>query len=226
MGVAVSADHVTFSYRSDGTEVPVLRDLHMELEPGDYLSLMGSSGAGKSTLLGLLGGLIPPQSGTLLVGDHSLSRLRGRRLATYRRAVIGFIFQNYGLVDVLTAAENIELALALSGVRRAERAPRARDALAAVELSHRAGHRPARLSGGERQRVAIARALANEPELVLADEPTGNLDEATSHSILELMERVHRDRACTLVVVTHNSAVAARAKRCYVLRDGLLVDVA
>src|SRR5579862_3140751 len=106
MGVAVSADHVVFSYRTDGTEVPVLRDLHLELEPGDYLSLMGSSGAGKSTLLGLLGGLIPPQSGTLLVGDYSLSRLGGRRLAKYRRATVGFVFQNYGLVDVLTAAEN------------------------------------------------------------------------------------------------------------------------
>jgi putative ABC transport system ATP-binding protein len=226
MGVTVSAEHVVFAYRSRQGDVPVLRDLDLQLEPGAYLSLMGASGAGKSTLLGLLGGLIPPQSGTLRVGEHALAAMRSAELAEYRREVVGFIFQHYGLVDVLSALENVELALALSGVSRARRAGRARDVLAAVDLSHRAAHRPPKLSGGERQRVAIARALANDPKLILADEPTGNLDEAASQSILGLMERVHDDRGCTIVVVTHNSSVAARAGRRYVLRDGMLVQAA
>ena len=224
MGVIVTAEHLDFSYRSRTGDVTVLRDLDLRLEPGAYLSLMGSSGAGKSTLLGLLGGLIPPQSGTLEVGEHSLGTLRGAALAQYRRVVVGFVFQHFGLVEVLTARENVELALALGGVARSERGRRADAALAAVELTARADHRPARLSGGERQRVAIARALSNNPQLILADEPTGNLDEATSEAILALMERVHDEQGCTLVVVTHNSTVAARAGRRLRVRDGALVD--
>ncbi len=222
MGVTICARAVSFHYGAGGGAVPVLRDLDLDLTQGAYLSLMGSSGAGKSTLLGLLGGLIPPQSGSLEVAGHQLARLRGGDLAAYRRAVVGFVFQNFGLVDVLTAQENVEVALALNGVARGLRADLAARALRGVGLSHRGSHRPSRLSGGERQRVAIARALVNDPQLVLADEPTGNLDEATSQEILALMERIRDENGCTLVVVTHNSAVAQRARQQCVLRDGRL----
>ncbi|MGI8846996.1 MAG: ABC transporter ATP-binding protein [Candidatus Dormibacteria bacterium] len=222
MGVSVRAEGVSFSYHSGRREVPVLRELDLDLEAGAYVSLMGSSGAGKSTLLGLLGGLIPPQQGTLAVGDRSLTSMRNRALAGYRRSVIGFVFQHSGLVDVLTAQENVELALGLDGVPRKARRSRAREALDSVDLASRATHRPSQLSGGERQRVSIARALVTNPELILADEPTGNLDEETSTSILDLMERIREDHGCTLVVVTHNSSVARRAPRTLVLDNGRL----
>ena len=223
MGVAISARGVGFDYRTGGSAVAVLHDLDLELGEAAYLSLMGASGAGKSTLLGLLGGLIPPQRGSLEVAGQQLAGLRGDELAAYRRAVVGFIFQTFGLVDVLTARENVEVALALSGVARRGRAMRAEVALRSVGLAHRSDHRPGQLSGGERQRVAIARALVNSPRLILADEPTGNLDETTSGEILDLMERVRHEQGCTLVVVTHNSAVAGRAGERLALREGRLV---
>jgi putative ABC transport system ATP-binding protein len=192
-------------------ELTVLQGLDLDLEAGGYLALTGASGAGKSTLLSLLGGLERPREGRVQVGGQDLSRLSGDALAAYRRATVGFVFQHFGLIDVLSAQENVEMALALSGTSRRQRRARARELLDQVELAGRADHRPTALSGGERQRVAIARALANRPRLLLADEPTGNLDEAVAHQVLDLLERLRDESGCTLVVVSHNRAVAGRA---------------
>jgi putative ABC transport system ATP-binding protein len=157
------------------------------------------------------------------VGDHLVQRLRGRELATYRRRIVGFVFQHFGLLEALTASENVELAMAFGGLPRAARRRRAGDLLERVGLAERAAHVPAALSGGERQRVAIARAIANRPALLLADEPTGNLDEDTAGQVLDLLSDVRRETGCTMIVVTHNPEVAARADRRVRLSRGRLV---
>ena len=207
---------------ADGV-LPVLRGVDLDAEPGSYLAITGVSGAGKSTLLSLLGGLEPVQSGSLVVGGRDLATLGPRELARFRREVVGFVFQDFGLLGMLTALENVEMALTLAGVERAERRRRAAGLLAEVGLAGRLSHRPATLSGGELQRVAIARALANQPSLVLADEPTGNLDEDSAVRALELLERLRAERGCTLIVVTHNPELAQRADRQLRLSRGRLL---
>jgi putative ABC transport system ATP-binding protein len=221
-GVDVSLRRVSHSYGRGA--VPVLHELDLDLEAGGFVALTGPSGAGKSTLLSLIGGLEPVQSGSISVGGLDLSSLSGDALAAYRRDTVGFVFQHYGLVEVLTARENVELALALSRTVPAERRVRAGALLDGVGLSHRERHRPGQLSGGERQRVAIARALANGPRLLLADEPTGNLDEETATQVLELLGRIHAESGCTLLVVTHERRVAERAGSVRRLRAGRWVE--
>ena len=222
-GVAIRARGLTHTYGRGGRAVPVLRGVDLDIAAGSHVALQGASGAGKSTLLSLLGGLEPPRGGELRVGDVDVRGLRGRELAAYRRTVVGFVFQHFGLVEVLTARENLMLAMSLTGVPPRQRGRRADDMLAAVGLAHRAGHRPGQLSGGEQQRVAIARALANRPRLLLADEPTGNLDEESTGRVLELLQRVVVERGCTLVVVTHNPLVAHWAGVRLQLRDGVVL---
>ena len=221
-GVAVRARALVHSYGRGARAVPVLRGVDLDIAAGSHVALQGLSGAGKSTLLSLLGGLEVPRGGELRVGDVDVRALRGRELAAYRRTVIGFVFQHFGLVEVLTARENLMLAMSLSGVPPGRRGHRADEMLDAVGLAHRAGHRPAQLSGGEQQRVAIARALANQPRLLLADEPTGNLDEESTERVLDLLQRAVVERGCTLVVVTHNPAVARWAGLRLQLRDGVV----
>jgi ABC-type lipoprotein export system ATPase subunit len=204
------------------TILPVLRGVDLQVEAGGYLAVTGVSGAGKSTLLSLLGGLERVQSGSLVVAGRDLSALNTRELARFRREVVGFVFQDFGLLGMLTALENVEMALVLAGADRAERRRRAADLLGEVGLAGRLSHRPGSLSGGELQRVAIARALANRPRLVLADEPTGNLDEDSAVRVLELLERLRAQRGCTLVVVTHNPELAERADRRLRLSRGTL----
>lgn len=221
LGSAIHLRGVSHWYRSGQSQVEALHDVELEIPAGGYVALTGPSGAGKSTLLSLIGGLERPQSGTVMVGPHNLRALRVDELAAYRRATIGFIFQHFGLLDLLSARENIELAASLSASSRG-RLP-ARDLLEEVGLLDRADHRPGQLSGGERQRVAIARALVNDPSLILADEPTGNLDAASAMRVLDLLERVHIERGCTLLVVTHNEAVAQRAEQRYRLDGGRLL---
>jgi len=221
LGSAIHLRGVSHWYRSGRSQVEALHDIELEIPAGGYVALTGPSGAGKSTLLSLIGGLERPQSGTVMVGHHDLRTLRVDELAAYRRATIGFIFQHFGLLDLLSARENIELAASLSASSRG-RLP-ARDLLEEVGLLDRAEHRPGQLSGGERQRVAIARALVNDPSLILADEPTGNLDAASAMRVLDLLERVHIERGCTLLVVTHNEAVAQRADQRYRLDGGRLL---
>ncbi len=202
---------VSHAYGRGDRSVPVLHEVDLEVAPGGSIALTGPSGAGKSTLLSLIGGLEPVRTGSIGVGGHDLASLSRDELASFRRDTVGFVFQHYGLVDVLSARENIELSMALSRIGPAERRLRADQLLAGVGLADRAHHRPPQLSGGERQRVAIARALANRPRLLLADEPTGNLDEDTAAHVLDLLDEVHRDSGCTLLIVTHDRRVAERA---------------
>ena len=217
-GANVIVQRVSHAYARGA--VPVLHDLDLDVEAGRFVALTGPSGAGKSTLLSLIGGLEPLQTGSITVGGQDLSRLSGNALADYRRKTVGFVFQHYGLVDVLTARENVELSLALSRTPPAARRARADQLLGGVGLSHRIGHRPTQLSGGERQRVAIARALANRPRLLLADEPTGNLDEETAGQVLDVLGRIHAESGCTVLVVTHEKRVAERATVIHRLREG------
>jgi putative ABC transport system ATP-binding protein len=221
LGSAIHLRGVTHWYRSGRSHVEALHDIELDIPAGGYVALTGPSGAGKSTLLSLIGGLERPQSGSLTVGPHNLRELGVEELATYRRTTIGFIFQHFGLLDLLSARENIELAASLSASSKPR--PQARQLLDEVGLVDRAEHRPGQLSGGERQRVAIARALVNDPSLILADEPTGNLDAASAMRVLDLLERVHLERGCTLLVVTHNESVARRAEQRFQLDAGRLL---
>ena len=221
LGSAIHLRGVTHRYRSGRSQVEALHDVDLDIPAGGYVALTGPSGAGKSTLLSLIGGLERPQSGSLTVGQHNLRELRVDELATYRRTTIGFIFQHFGLLDLLSARENIELAASLAPSHK--RRPDARALLDEVGLLDRSEHRPGQLSGGERQRVAIARALVNDPSLILADEPTGNLDAASAMRVLDLLERVHLERGCTLLVVTHNETVARRAEQRFRLDAGRLL---
>jgi putative ABC transport system ATP-binding protein len=219
-GVAISVRGLTHRYPSPDGALEVLSDIELEVPGGGNVAVTGPSGAGKSTLLSVLGGLERLQEGAAVVGGVDLAGLEGDELAAYRRATVGFVFQHFGLLEALTAAENVELAGTLAGVRRAARRARASELLHAVGLAHRAGHQPLQLSGGERQRVAIARALANRPRLLLADEPTGNLDEDSAATVIDLLEQLRAERGCTLLVVTHNRALAARAPLCVSLAQG------
>jgi len=201
----------------------VLEDLDLHLPAGGYATLVGRSGAGKSTLLAVLGGLEPMQEGLASVGGVDLAELAGDELASYRRVTVGFVFQHFGLIATLSARENIELAAVLAHKGRAGRRALSDELLDAVGLADRAEHKPTELSGGERQRVAVARALANSPRLILADEPTGNLDEDAAVRVIELLERLHTERGCTLVVVTHNRLLAGRAPHRLAFSKGRLV---
>jgi putative ABC transport system ATP-binding protein len=219
-GVAISVRGLTHRYRAPEGTLVVLDDVDLDVPAGGYVVVTGPSGAGKSTLLSVLGGLEPLQEGAASIGDVDLAGLGGDELAAYRQATVGFVFQHFGLLEALTAAENVELAGTLAGVRPGERRRRAAELLEAVGLAHRAGHRPLQLSGGERQRVAIARSLANRPRLLLADEPTGNLDEGSATTVIELLEQLRAEHGCTLLVVTHNRMLAARAPLCIALDRG------
>ena len=222
-GVAIQARGITHGYPRHGqSDVVVLETVDLMLEAGERVAITGRSGAGKTTLLALLGGLERPQHGSLRVGADDLSTLDGDALAAYRRNTVGFVFQHFGLLGSLTALENVELAMAVSSTPRRQRSARARELLDAVGLSARADHLPSALSGGESQRVAIARALANAPRLLLADEPTGNLDDESSALVLDLLAASADGHGCTIVVATHDEAVAGRWDRRLVLDDGLL----
>ncbi len=200
----------------------MLRDVSLLIHEGDHVTLLGPSGSGKTTLLSIVGGLERPQRGAVAVAGHDLTKLTGNEMAEFRRREVGFVFQHFGLLEALTSLENVELPLMLAGVGIRPRRARAQELLGLVGLGHRMSHRPAQLSGGERQRVAIARALANRPGLLLADEPTGNLDEDSAELVGHLLESLRRELGCTLLVVTHHHALAARAERRYVIKDGRL----
>jgi putative ABC transport system ATP-binding protein len=215
----ILATDVRRDYAMNGRPVHALRGVSLAIEPGEYVAIAGPSGSGKSTLLHLLGGIDAPSSGTIALEGRRLDRLRDRELTRLRLTRIGFVFQRFHLLPVLTAAENVELPMAEAGLGRRERQVRARELLDYVGLADRAAHRATQLSGGEMQRVAIARALANRPVLLLADEPTGELDHETGEEILGLFRRINRDGA-TLVVVTHDERLAAQASRVIHMQDG------
>jgi putative ABC transport system ATP-binding protein len=219
---AVEAVDVRRSYHLDGVSVEALRGVSLRIDPGEYVAVVGPSGSGKSTLMHLFGCLDRPTSGVLRVGDRDVATLGDGELAGLRNRTIGFVFQSFQLLGRTTALDNVALPLVYRGVRRAERRKRAEAALTAVGLAHRLGHRPGQLSGGEQQRVAIARALVGEPGLLLADEPTGNLDTGSGAEIMALLDGLVRDRGVAVVVVTHDPEVAAMARRRVRMRDGLI----
>ena len=220
---AVVAREVSRTYELGGVSVPALRGVSLTVESGDYVAIVGASGSGKSTLMHLLGGLDRPTGGNLLIGGRDVAGLGPGELARLRNEVIGFVFQSFHLLPRTTARDNVALPLVYRGAGRRERRERATALLERVGLAHRAGHRPNQLSGGEQQRVAIARALVTGPSVLLADEPTGNLDTATGAAVLALLETLHAD-GVAVVLVTHDREVAARARRRITMRDGRIVD--
>jgi len=219
----VEARNVSRIFPMPAGPVAALRDVVLQIRAGEYVGIVGPSGCGKSTLLHVLGLVDVPTSGAVRFLDRDVRALSDAARSGLRLKEIGFIFQRFFLLPMLTAAENVELPQAEAGVARAERRARTRELLDYVGLSARAGHRPSELSGGEMQRVAIARALANRPRLLLADEPTGELDQTTGQQIVGLIDRLHAD-GMAVVVVTHDPAVAARAARLVRMRDGRIVD--
>jgi len=217
--VIVDARRVGRSFAMPAGPVHAVRDVTLQVRAGDHIAVRGPSGCGKSTLLHMLGCVDAPSSGTLLFDGQDVSRLSDARRSSLRLRRIGFIFQRFFLLPMLTAAENVELPLSEAGAARRDRQQRTKSLLEYVGLAARADHRPSQLSGGEMQRVAIARALANNPQLLLADEPTGELDEATGAQIALLLDRVNAD-GTALVIVTHDSTLADRAARVLTMRDG------
>jgi putative ABC transport system ATP-binding protein len=215
----VEARELTKTFPMGAGPVQALRQVSLQIAAGEYLAIRGPSGCGKSTLLHILGCVDTPSSGALLFEGRDVSALRDADRSRLRLLRIGFVFQRFFLLPMLTAAENIDVPQAEAGVPRAERRARTAALLDYVGLTHRGGHRPAQLSGGEAQRVAVARALANRPRLLLADEPTGELDRATGDQIATLLDRVQAD-GTAVVVVTHDAALAARAARTLLMRDG------
>jgi putative ABC transport system ATP-binding protein len=218
----VEARAVTKLYRMEGVEVRALDEVDLTVPRGDSLAIMGPSGSGKSTLLGLLGGLDRPTSGSLAFEGRDVASLSDDELARVRNQVVGFVFQSFQLLPRTTALANVGLPLVYRGLGRSERRERAAEALRSVGLAKRMGHRPSQLSGGEQQRVAIARALAAEPAMLLADEPTGNLDSRSGHEVLDLLVGLRAERGVAVVVVTHDAGVAARFDRTVLVRDGRL----
>lgn len=199
------------SYYRDSLEIPVLRNINLDIPAGQFLVMMGPSGSGKTTLLNLIAGIDRPTNGTLSVAGEDISQLNDKGLAKWRARHIGFIFQFYNLMPVLTAFENVELPLLLTGLSRAERKEHVETALSIVGLADRMKHYPRQLSGGQEQRVAIARALVSDPTLVLADEPTGDLDKQSAEDIMTLLTRLNKEFSKTIVMVTHDPRAAERA---------------
>jgi len=219
---SVAVRDVVKVYRRDTQEVRVLDGLSLDIADGEFVALMGPSGSGKTTLLNLIGGIDQPTSGDVIVGGTSIGRLGGRALADWRAASIGFIFQLYNLMPVLTAQQNVELPLLLVKMSGAERQRRAKTVLELVGLGDRVSHYPRQLSGGQEQRVAIARALVSDPKVLLADEPTGDLDRRSADEILGLLERLNKEFKKTIVMVTHDPHAAERATRRFHLEKGVL----
>ncbi|MGV8852178.1 MAG: ABC transporter ATP-binding protein [Rhodoglobus sp.] len=216
--------NLTKTYETKRRHVSALNNVTLSIPTGQMVAIQGPTDGGKSTLLHMLGALERPTSGTVTLGASELSAIPDARLADIRARTIGFVFQSFNLIPTLTAQVNVETALAPLGLSRVDRTRRATDALTTVGLSERLAHHPAELSGGQQQRVAIARALVKVPSVLLADEPTGNLDEQTRDEIMDLLEGLWRDQGLTLIIVTHDSAVAKRAERRLQLKHGAVTE--
>ncbi|HVF04351.1 MAG TPA: ABC transporter ATP-binding protein [Frankiaceae bacterium] len=222
MTAVLEAVDVVKRYDLDGVSVEALRGVSLAVEEGGYVAIMGPSGSGKSTLMHLLGGLDRPTSGTIRLGGVDVATLSSDAMAKVRNETIGFVFQSFQLLARTSALGNVAMPLVYRGVARRERRERAAAALASVGMAHRLDHRPNQLSGGEQQRVAIARALVGDPGVLLADEPTGNLDSRNGAEVLALLDRLNTERGVAVVLVTHDPEVAARARRVVHVRDGEL----
>jgi putative ABC transport system ATP-binding protein len=220
----VTIDHVSKSYWRGNRPVPVLADITLNIARGEFLALMGPSGSGKSTLLNLLAGIDTVDSGKIIVDGLEITSLSETELASWRASHVGFIFQFYNLIPVLTAYENVELPLHLTALSRKEKREHVEMALRAVNLSDRSDHYPRQLSGGEQQRVAIARAVITDPAILVADEPTGDLDRVSATEILNLMERLNEESGKTIIMVTHDPRAAEKARIIKHLEKGSLID--
>ncbi len=219
----VSTRHLEKTYVTGDVSVHALREVDIDLSKGEFVVVMGPSGSGKTTLLNLLGALDRPSGGNILIDGEDLNQLKEEELTRLRRERVGFVFQFYNLIPTLTALENVELPMLMAGVSRRERESRARALLAMVGLAERANHLPDELSGGEQQRVTIARALANRPSIILADEPTGDLDTKTGTEVVRMLRDLARKEGVTVVAVTHDPVVAEMADRILEMRDGRIV---
>jgi putative ABC transport system ATP-binding protein len=222
----IRIQHLSKAYVRGGQAIPVLLDIQLDVAQGEFIALMGPSGSGKSTLLNLIAGIDKPSAGSIEIGGVDIARLSEGELADWRAANIGFIFQFYNLLPVLSAFDNVELPLLLTGLNARERHQRVAQMLQLVGLTDRADHYPSELSGGQQQRVAIARALVTDPLLIVADEPTGDLDRATGEEVLSLLDQLVHELGKTIVMVTHDPKAAARAGRMVHLEKGVLVDEA
>jgi putative ABC transport system ATP-binding protein len=223
--VAIRSENLCRHYRMGETVIHAVDGVSLQVGAGEFVALLGSSGSGKSSVLNLVAGLDRPTSGSVIVGDRDLAKLSREELAKYRLHVVGMVFQSFNLIASMTLAENVELPLRFAEVDRSQRQNQAREALERVGLRARTDHRPGELSGGEQQRAALARALINRPQLLLADEPTGNLDSHTGTEIMEMVRQFNRELGMTVVMVTHERALAERyAQRMIFLADGKLVD--
>jgi putative ABC transport system ATP-binding protein len=222
---AIRLDHISRHYTMGEAVIRAVDDVSLDLPSGEFLALLGSSGSGKSTLLNLIAGLDRPTSGAVIAQGQDLSTVSSLELARYRRQTVGMVFQSFNLLPRMTLEENVELPLRLAEVERRDRAARVHEALNRVGLGKRITHRPSELSGGEQQRAAIARALVNRPKILLADEPTGNLDSATGESILMLLKEIQKNPGMTIVMVTHERPLAERfADRLAIMGDGKLLS--
>jgi putative ABC transport system ATP-binding protein len=222
----ISIEHLSKGYVRGGQAIPVLLDIHLEVMAGEFVALMGPSGSGKSTLLNLIAGIDKPGAGTIRIGGIDIAGLSERELADWRAVNVGFIFQFYNLLPVLSAFDNVELPLLLTDLSSRQRRERVAQMLQLVGLADRADHYPSELSGGQQQRVAIARALVSDPALIVADEPTGDLDRHTGEEVLTLLDQLVHQLGKTIVMVTHDPKAAARAGRMVHLEKGVLVDEA
>lgn len=213
---------VTKKYKMGEEDVVALNEVDLTIDDGEFVVLVGPSGSGKSTLMHVIGGLDKPDSGTVAVGDFEISdpKVKESQMSEFRNKKIGFVFQTFNLEHTLTALENVQMPLLFSGMNQKESNALARLALKKVGLDDRVNHRPSELSGGQRQRVSIARAIVNEPEIILADEPTGNLDTKTGQKIMKLLKDINRDEGTTIVIVTHDLGIAEKAKRVVKIKDG------
>jgi len=219
----ISTENVTKTYGSGSVKVEALKNVSVTIQRGEYIAIIGPSGSGKSTFMNLIGCLDTPSTGRIFIEHTNVSKVSEKQLATIRREKIGFIFQKYNLIPTLNAVENVELSMSFAGVRKKEREERAKKLLSMVNLSHRLYHKPSELSGGEQQRVSIARALANKPSIILADEPTGNVDTKGGDNIMQILEKINSEGE-TIIIVTHDPAIAKRAKRVLQIQDGIVSD--
>ena len=223
----IRATSLRKNYRLGGTEVQALRNVDLDINRGEFVAVVGVSGSGKSTLLHLIGGLDSPTSGDIVVAEQSLASMSNYEKSLYRRKTIGFVFQAFHLVPNLSAQQNLELTLTLQGTYGKERSERARKAIERVGLGHRANHKPGQLSGGEQQRITVARAIVNTPRVLLADEPTGNLDRATAWSLMSLIDEIRRENNMTVLMVTHDETLAKEfCERVVRMQDGHFVQTA
>ncbi|MEO2082889.1 MAG: ABC transporter ATP-binding protein [Desulfurobacteriaceae bacterium] len=224
METIIKAENLVKIYETESDRVEALRGVNIELKEGEFSLLMGASGSGKSTLLHILGTLDKPTSGKVFFRGKDLFALPERELSRFRNQKVGFVFQFHYLINELTVLENVMVPLLIGGKKKEEAEERAKELLKSVGLGHRLSHRPFEISGGEKQRVAVARALVNSPEIVLADDPTGNLDSRTAHAVISLMKELNRELGTTFLIATHNAELESYADGIYFIKDGLIVD--